>query len=122
MNIENFWNDIITQNRQSLFSYFLNDAIIRWHCTNEEFTVKEYIKVNCDYPGTWYGEIEKLFELDSKIILIGKVQSDDKKISCHVTSIITLCDDKIIEMDEYWADDGDVPNWRKELGIGKPIL
>jgi len=32
-----------------------------------------------------------------------------------------LRDEKVVEMDEYWADDGEAPSWRKELGIGIPI-
>jgi len=24
-------------------------------------------------------------------------------------------------MDEYWADDGEIPAWRKELRIGKKL-
>ena len=121
MDINTLWNDIINQNRDALPSYFRDDAVIRWHCTNEQFTVDEYIKVNCDYPGRWQGEIERIEESDSKIILVGKVQSFDKTVSCHVTSFIQLLNGKICKMDEYWADDGEVPNWRKELGIGKAI-
>ena len=49
--INKFWNDVINQNREKLSSYFTEDALIRWHCTNEQFSVQEYIKVNCDYPG-----------------------------------------------------------------------
>lgn len=121
MDINTLWNDIINQNRDALPSYFCDDAVIRWHCTNEQFTVDEYIKVNCDYPGKWQGEIERIEKLDSKIILVGRVQSFDKTVSCHVTSFIQLLNGKICKMDEYWADDGEVPNWRKELGIGKAI-
>ncbi len=121
MDIKAFWNDIINQNRTALLSYFCDDAIIRWHCTNEQFNVEEYIRANCDYPGKWKGEIERLEEFGSKIILVGKVQSEDESISCHVTSFIRLQDDKIAEMDEYWGDDGEAPSWRKEMGIGRPI-
>lgn len=121
MDINTLWDDIINQNRDALPSYFRDDAVIRWHCTNEQFTVDEYIKVNCDYPGKWQGEIERIEELDSKIILVGRVQSFDKTVSCHVTSFIQLLNGKICKMDEYWADDGEVPNWRKKLGIGKAI-
>ena len=121
MDINTLWNDIINQNRDALPSYFRDDAVIRWHCTNEQFTVDEYIKVNCDYPGKWQGEIERIEESDSKIILVGRVQSFDKTVSCHVTSFIQLLNGKICKMDEYWADDGEVPDWRKELGIGKAI-
>ena len=121
MDIKAFWQDIINQNRSSLPSYFCKDAVIRWHCTNELFNVEEYIKVNCDYPGKWRGEIERLEEIGSQAILVGRVQSEDETLSFHVTSFIKFLGDKIIEMDEYWADDGEAPSWRKELGLGKPI-
>lgn len=110
-----------SKNRKTLSSYFDDDAVIRWHCTNEQFAVEEYVKVNCDYPGKWKGELEKIIELDSMIILAGLVQSEDESISRHVTSFIKIHDNKITEMDEYWADDGEAPSWRKELEIGKPI-
>lgn len=121
MNINAFWQDVISQNRSSLLSYFCDDAVIRWHCTNEQFTVSEYIRVNCDYPGKWKGVIERLEEHGEEIILVGNVRSEEGGISCHVVSFIKLRNDKISEMDEYWADDGDAPEWRKELGISKPI-
>ena len=29
---------------------------------------------------------------------------------------------KIASLDEYWADDGDAPEWRRHMHIGKPII
>ena len=122
MDIKAFWHDIISQNRVALPSYFCDDAVIRWHCTNEQFTVADYIKADCDYPGTWTGEIERVERFDSKVILVGKVHSEDGKVACYVASFIRLDGDKVAEMDEYWADAGEIPAWRRELGIGKPIV
>lgn len=122
MDINAFWQDIITQNREKLYAYFCDDAVIRWYCTNEQFTVSEYIQANCEYPGKWKGKIERLEESDRQITLVGKVQSEDGNIVCHVVSFIKLQDGKVAEMDEYWADDGEAPDWRKKLGIGKPII
>lgn len=121
MEIEKFWHDIITQNKTALSAYFCDDAVIRWHCTNEKFTVDEYIRANCEYPGKWEGEVERMEAFDSKIILVGKVHSIDTTISCHVVTFIKLRDDKICEMDEYWADDGEIPSWRIEMGNGSTI-
>lgn len=39
----------------------------------------------------------------------------------HVTSFIQTKDDKIIAMDEYYADDGMAPQWRLDKHIGIPI-
>ncbi len=115
MDTKAFWNDIITQNREMLGFYFHPDAVIRWRCTNEQFTVDQYVSVNCDYPGNWEGEIERIEENDSTIVLAGCVYPPDKSSSFHVVSFIRLVNGLISEMDEYWAEDGDPPYWRKEL-------
>lgn len=121
MDIRAFWNDVISQNRAALPQYFCGDAVVRWHCTNEQFTVEEYIRANCDYPGNWCGEIERLEENGDVFVLAGRVYPPDENGSYHVVSFIRLKKGKISELDEYWADDGDAPEWRKEMGIGKPI-
>ena len=121
MDIKAFWNDVISQNRNSLASYFCDDAIIRWHCTNEQFTVTEYIQANCDDPGDWTGEVERIEEMGSLIVLAGRVLPADKEASYHVVSFIKLANGLIYEMEEYWSDDGEAPTWRKEMNIGKAI-
>ncbi len=115
MDIKAFWNAVITQNRDALRAYFSTDAIIWWPCTNEQFTVDRYISVNCDYPGKWEGEIERIEERDPAIILAGRVYPPDRSVSFHVVSVIRLENGLIAEMDEYWAEDGEPPEWRKEM-------
>ena len=46
----------------------------------------------------------------------------DRSWSLHVTSFFKLEDSKIKSIDEYWAEDGEAPKWRKNMNIGKPIL
>lgn len=41
MDIEQYWKDILAQNRDSMRGYFCHNAVIRWHCANEQFTVQE---------------------------------------------------------------------------------
>lgn len=121
MNINEFWQAILNQDRDGLRSFFCDNAVIRWHCSNEQFTVSEYIRANCEYPGNWDGEIERIEEIGSTIVLVGHVFPVDKSASFHVVSFILTQDDRILEMDEYWADDGDAPTWRRDMKIGKPI-
>ena len=73
MDVKAFWRDVISQNRKALQAYFCKDAVIRWHCTNEKFSVKEYIKVNCDYPGEWDGEIERIEKAGETLITAVRV-------------------------------------------------
>ena len=122
MNIEAFWFAVLTQDREKLEGFFHEDATIKWHCTNECFTVEEYIKANCDYPGDWDGEIERVETKDDLIITIVRVFPKNQSASYHVVSFLCVLNRKIQSLDEYWSDDGDAPSWRKELNIGKPII
>lgn len=119
MNIENYWKAVLQQNPTQMRLYFQEDAIIRWHNSNEEFTLDEFIKANCEYPGEWDGEIERMEKIDQLIITVTHVFSTE--LSFHVTSFIKMKDDKIECIDEYWGDDGEPPLWRKEKHIGKAI-
>ena len=48
-------------------------------------------------------------------------QYSSSDASFHVVSFFEIVDNKITSLDEYWGEDGDVPQWRKEKRIGKPI-
>ena len=117
--IEKFWSNVVAQDKVELRKYFCQDAIIRWHCTNESFNVDEYIIANCEYPGTWSGEIERRIQIDNSIITVTRIWS--KEMSCHATSFFTIEDNKIKELDEYFGDDGYPPKWRLDKQIGKSI-
>ena len=121
MDTNRFFKTVLSQNAEELRKFFQKNAAIKWHCTNELFTLDEYIKANCEYPGNWNGEIERIEENANTIILACRVFPRDSSESFHVVSFIHLKDDLIIEMDEYWSDDGIAPEWRKKMKIGKRI-
>lgn len=121
MDMKEFIASVLRQDAAAMRTYFRPDADINWHNTNEHFTVEEYLRANCEYPGDWTGEIERVVYAQNTIAAAIHVTSTDHTISCHCTSFIQLDGDKIARMDEYWGDDGDVPQWRKEKQIGTPI-
>lgn len=121
MDIKQFWSAVLAQDRTAIRKYFHDDAYVNWHCTNEHFTVDEYIEANCDYPGDWDGEMERIACSDNLMITAVRVFPKDKSASFHVVSFIRVENGKIQAMDEYWADDGDAPMWRQRRKIGKPI-
>lgn len=121
MDLELFFQAVLRQDAALLRSFFHEDAVIHWHCTNECFTVEEYIRANCEYPGQWDGIIERMEERDSLWIMACRVYPTDKSVSFHVVSFIRLAGEKIAALDEYWADDGLPPMWRRQMSIGKPI-
>ncbi len=94
---------------------------MNWHCTNEHFTVDEFIIANCEYPGEWDGEVKRVEEKGDLIIAVANVYPKDRSASFHAVSFIKIKDDKIVAMDEYWADDGLPPQWRTDKNIGTKI-
>lgn len=121
MNIYQFWNDVLEQKADALRDYFHENAHINWHCTNEHFTVEEFIIANCEYPGAWGGEVERVEKINDLIVTVTHVFSQNREMSFHVTSFIITVDDKIAAIDEYWADDGIAPQWRLDKHIGTAI-
>lgn len=121
MNINEFWKVVLAQNKKEIRKYFHEDAHINWHCTNERFNVDEFIIANCEYPGEWDGIIERIEAFKDLIITVTLVYPKDKSISFHVTSFIKIKNNKIISLDEYWADDGIAPKWRLDKHIGVAI-
>lgn len=121
MNIQAFWEAVLAQNEQEIRKYFHKEAYINWHCTNEHFTVDEFMIANCEYPGDWDGEIERIETLNDLMITVVRVYPKNQAASFHVTSFFKIKNDKIQSVDEYWADDGSAPKWRIEKQIGKKI-
>ena len=121
MDIYAYWRSVLTQDAEALKAFFTPDAYINWHNTNEHFTVEEFIRANCEYPGEWDGEIEQIITTDMHIITATHVYSKDRSISFHATSFIRVVDGKIASVDEYWGDDGTAPQWRQDKHIGTKI-
>lgn len=121
MNINEFWQAVLQQDADKMRTFFHSEAYVNWHCTNEHFTVEEFIRANCEYPGEWCGEVEREVVTGDMIITATHVWLKDGNASFHVTSFIKVVDGKIAAIDEYWGDDGEAPKWRQELHIGERI-
>lgn len=121
MDICGFWRDVLAQDAQGIRGYFTKDARVLWHCTNEKFTLEEFIIANCEYPGEWDGQIERVERMQDTLVTVTHVYPKDRSQSFHVTSFFGLEGDKIRTLDEYWADDGPPPAWRQQKQIGQCI-
>lgn len=121
VDIYGFWRDVLGQDAERIRGYFREDAYVNWHCTNEHFSVQEYLIANCEYPGEWDGEVERVEEINDLTITVTHVYPKDRSLSFHVTSFFQIPDGRIQSLDEYWADDGTAPDWRLEKKIGTKI-
>lgn len=121
MDVHGFVKAVLAQDEKAIRPFFHENAHVNWHCTNEHFSVDEYIIANCEYPGEWDGKIERVEETGGLYIVAAEVYPKDRSASFHVVSFIKTENGKIISMDEYWADDGMAPQWRLDKHIGTPI-
>lgn len=119
--LRRFWSHVAAQDAQALTAYFHADALIFWHCTNECFSTTEYVRANCEYPGHWGGEVERVDLLPHGAVTVARVWDMDSQAAFHAVSFFRLEGDRITALDEYWGDDGPPPHWRKALGLGRAI-
>jgi hypothetical protein len=126
MNTQNYFDAkafmaaVATQDAGALRKFFADDAVINWHDSNESFTVEEYLRANCEYPGDWKADVIRTENADGVTIFVAKVY-DGEGFAVHVTSFVKLEGGKIALLDEYFSDCGEPPQWRKDMSIGKPI-
>lgn len=114
-----YWARVAAQDRQALGKYFTEDARVRWHCSDEEFTLEEFLSANCDYPGAWRGEVQRVERTGTGYVTAARVWSGPA--SFHVVSFFRMQNGFIRELDEYWGDDGPAPQWRLARRLGRPI-
>lgn len=119
-----YWRAVADQDATALRTYFVPEACIRWHNTNEGFSVEEFVRANCEYPGNWAGHVQRIEACGRGVVTtVTHVWAKDEELSFHVVSFISLDGNgKILGIDEYWGDDGPVPQWRQDKHIGRVIL
>lgn len=110
-----FWNMMSEQRFEDLKALFHEEALIAWPNTKETFTVEQFIKANAAYPGTWVETVEQIYEIENGIITETLV--DDHQISFYAISIFEIKDEKIHRLKEFWSDNGEAPDWRKQMFI-----
>jgi len=92
---------------------------IFWPNTKETFSREQFIHVNCDYPGDWEGKVLRVESVDTendsagikRYVSVSRVWNDEA--SFHAVSFFEFLGGKIIRLEEFWGDDGEVPEWRK---------
>ena len=121
MDVRKFWESVLQQDAEAMRPHFHEDAQENWHNTNEQFTVEEFIRANCEYPGRWDGEVERVEVQGGLVITASRVWAAGGGPSYHVVSFIRTEGERVVSMDEYWGDDGAPPQWRTEKQIGRAI-
>ena len=84
MDVRKFWEAVLQQDAGAMRPYFREDARVNWHNTNEQFTVEEFIRANCEYPGRWDGEVERVVVQGGLVITATRVWAAGGVLSCGV--------------------------------------
>lgn len=121
MDIHAYWAATLAQRPEEMRAFFCADAWIDWPNTNERFTVAEFVRANCEYPGRWTGRVERVEPIPGGLVAAVRVAARDGSASFHVVSFARLREEKIAALTEYWGDDGPPPAWRCALRLGQAI-
>lgn len=120
--LEQYWEAVATQNEKTLGSFFTENGKIQWQNTNESFSVSEYIRANCEYPGNWKAEIKTVEVIsEARYVTTTVVESTEEPLAFYVVSFFQFVDNKICKLDEYWGENSEPPQWRKDKHIGSAI-
>jgi hypothetical protein len=112
--IGTYWSATMEQNREALHDCFHESAQIYLHDTNELLDSKSLIDFNCASQIDYKMTVDRINLLDNgQIITITFWQSPEW--NGFITSFFTLQDEKIIRMDEYYAQCDELPQWRTDL-------
>lgn len=122
MDVQKFITAVVEKDEVNMRSFLDEKLTVRWHNTNEEFNLEEYIKVNCSYPGNWLGDVKEIIETSQGFVIIVQISSEDQKVKVHQISNIKVKNDKIVSLDEYYSEDGIAPQWRLDLNVGRKII
>ena len=114
-----FWRAVAAQERDPLRGFFAEGAEVLWPNTNERFSVEEYLRANCEYPGKWNGKIERMLDTAEGSVTVTRVWSEE--FSVRAISFFRWQGEKILRLEEYWSDDGAPPEWRRKMQIGQKI-
>lgn len=60
MDLYKYWEVTVKQDADEIKAFFHENAWVNWHNTNEQFTLEEYIRTNCEYPGRWNAQVERI--------------------------------------------------------------
>ncbi len=122
MDIQEFITAVVDKNENEMRGFLADELIVRWHNTNEQFTLEEYLKVNCSYPGNWLGEVKTIIPTSEGCVAVVQISSEDGSVKVHQISVIKITDEKIVALDEYYSEDGSIPQWRLDMNIGNLII
>lgn len=112
------WRAVAAQDGEGMARVFTEDAVILWPNTGERFTLSDFIRANCQYPGRWSGQLEQIAQDGGSSVARVWNEAGD---AFRAVSFYQWQGERVSRLEEYWGDVGPAPAWRQELGIGAAL-
>ena len=117
-----FLEAVVSKNEKAIRPYFADDAIICWHDSNEQLTLEEFIRANCEYPSDWTCEVERIEKIEKGFALTAQLDHAAEGFYVKYVGFIELNESRLVEkLDEWFVAIEEIPQWRKDMKIGRPI-
>jgi len=117
-----FLQDVVSKKAETIRGYFAEGAVICWHDSNEQFTLDEFIKANCEYPSIWRCEIERIEKFEKGFVVAAQMDHPQDGFYVKYVSFIELnSDEKVQRLDEYFVAIEEIPQWRRDMNVGRSI-
>lgn len=111
--VEKFWFLMSEGKFDEIGKLMKEDTKVWFPNTREVFKGRDkFIDFNKKYPGRWIINLDKILSKDDRVVSAVRVESEDKTSSFYATSFFRIKDNLIIEITEYWSDNGEPPEWR----------
>lgn len=105
MNIYDYWTTVQKKDMDALRNCFISNACIRTHNTKEQLTVEEFLDAAGRESMQWEGELERVEEVGSLIIVVSRIHMENGRRSFHAVSFIHFMHEKIASIDRYVGED-----------------
>lgn len=122
IDVREYWRLAFAKRVDDLRPFFRQDAAIRWHNTNEEFDVEEFLQVLSQCPGKWQGEFWRVAKTGDGMLTVLRVfPKKGDGPSYRVCAFFTFRKSRLAAIDFFWGDDLPAPEGHREQGLGHPI-
>lgn len=112
--VKTFWQ-LFSEQKWDLASELLHqDFVANWPQSREKMVgAKNFIDVNRFYPGNHKITVIHAFALEDKVLSTVWIEADTGQ-KTFANSIFKIQNDKILNVEEYWAEPYPAPEWRKQ--------
>jgi len=122
--VKTFWGFFAAGEFEKTSTLFAAASKVYWPCTGEVFNNHDnFIKVNRQYPGKHKITLEKMVSCADTVVTVVLVESvfDDHPapLFFRATSFFKFAGDRISEINEYWAEVIEPPEWRIKSGLSE---